>query len=179
MSHYSDASRHAVEGALSKGARIGLAPGGIAEMFEGYPKPGTHPDEEYAIARGRKGFVRMAVKHGIPVVPVYCFGATKMFKRLQLPDFFERISKLLRISVVIFFGAWGLPIPFRQKLRYVMGDPIYPSYVHEGASPPIEGSTAFITEVDGMHQQFCTSLSNLFERHKEAYGWGMKTLKLV
>ena len=46
---HSDASRLSVDRALAAGDRIGLAPGGISEMFEGYPKPGTHRDEEYAI----------------------------------------------------------------------------------------------------------------------------------
>ena len=129
-----DASRDAVDSALSEGARIGLAPGGIAEMFEGYPKPLTHPDDEYAILEGRKGFIRMAIRHGVPVVPVYAFGATKMLRRLQLPGFVEQISKLLRISICIFFGRWNLPIPYRTKLLYVMGKTLYPpSASHDDA----------------------------------------------
>jgi hypothetical protein len=28
---------------------MGLAPGGISEMFEGYPKLGRHPNEECVI----------------------------------------------------------------------------------------------------------------------------------
>ena len=72
----SDASRSAVDKALSEGSRIGVAVGGIAEMFEGYPKHLTHPDEEYTIVR--KGIVRLAIKHGIPIIPVYCFGSTKL-----------------------------------------------------------------------------------------------------
>jgi hypothetical protein len=172
-----DAGRVSVDRALSSGARIGLAPGGIAEMFEGYPKPGTHPDEEYAIAR-HKGFLKLAVKHGLPVIPVYCFGASKMLKRLQLPDFFERISKILRISVVVLFGRGGLPIPFRQRLLYTVGEPIYPRYIQEGGQLPTD-SLEIQQQVNEMHTKFCDSLTNLFERHKESYGWGHKTLKLV
>ena len=64
----SDASRTAVDHALTSGSRIGVAPGGIAEMFEGYPKPGTNPDGEYALLHNRTGFVRMAIKHRLPIV---------------------------------------------------------------------------------------------------------------
>lgn len=161
--------------ALSEGSRIGLVPGGIAEMFEGYPKPNTKPNEEYAIVR--KGFLRMAIKHGVPVVPVYCFGATKMFRRLQLPVL-ERVSKLLRVSLVVFFGAWGLPIPFRQRLLYVMGQPIVPATGignnnQDGASVDME------QQVDIMHQQFCDELLRLFERHRDSYGWSQKQLKFL
>jgi len=168
-----DASRPAVDSALVQGSPIGLAPGGIAEMFEGYPKPMTHRDDEYAILESRKGFIRMAVKHGVPVVPVYCFGATKMLKRLQLPAFVENFSKLLRISICVFFGRWGLPIPFRQKLLYVMGQPLFPP---EAAS---SGSKEFQQQVDDMHKRFCDELMRIFDRHKEAYGWGNKILRLV
>jgi 2-acylglycerol O-acyltransferase 2 len=171
----SDASRSSVDKALSQGHRIGLSPGGIAEIFQGYPRPFTHPDEEYAILKPRKGFIRMAVKHGVPVVPVYCFGATKLLKRLQLPAFFERISNLLRISIVVFFGSWGLPVPFRQRLLYVMGEPLFPPSNMAGP----EGSPQFEAQVNLMHAQFCEELKTLFDRHKESYGWQRKTLRLV
>lgn len=135
-------------------------------MFEGYPKEGTSPHEEYSIVR--KGFLRLCVRHGIPVIPVYVFGATKMFHRLNLPVL-DRLSILIRMSIVIFFGVWGLPIPFRQRLSYVMGDPIVPS----SSSSNVED------QVEDMYQRFCTELLRLFERHKDAYGWGHKSLKLI
>mmetsp|Transcript_21749 Transcript_21749/g.33015 ORF Transcript_21749/g.33015 Transcript_21749/m.33015 type:complete len:147 (-) Transcript_21749:1649-2089(-) len=146
-------------------------------MFEGFPRPGTHPDDEYVLAR-HQGFIKMAVEHGVPIVPIYCFGASKMFRRLQLPNIVEKISKLLRISIVILFGAWGLPIPFRQRLLYTVGEPIYPSYIRECASKPID-PVSFQNQVNEMHEKFCKSLENMFERHKSSYGWGHKTLKLV
>jgi len=167
-----DASREAVDCALAEGARIGLAPGGIAEMFEGYPKPLTHPDDEYAILEGRKGFIRMAIKHGVPVVPVYTFGATKMLKRVQLPGFVEQISKLLRISICVFFGRWGLPIPYRAKLLYVMGKALYPPTASQD-------DELFRQQVDDMHQNFCMELRRIFDRHKHAYGWEDKSLKII
>jgi hypothetical protein len=157
-----------VNAALAQGSSIGLVPGGIAEMFEGYPKPNTKPSDEYSIVR--KGFLRMAVQHGRPVVPVYCFGATKVFRRLQL-NFLEHISNVLRISLCIFFGQFGLPIPFRQRLMYVMGDPIY---------PPVDVLGVCMDQrVDEMHKAYCKSLLKLFDRHKDVYGWAHKSLKLI
>jgi 1-acyl-sn-glycerol-3-phosphate acyltransferase len=167
-----------VDKALSVGARLGLAPGGISEMFEGFPKPGTHPDEEYAITR-HKGFLKLAMKHRKAVIPIYCFGASKMFRRLQLPSFFERLSKILKTSIVIFFGRWGLPIPFRQRLLYVVGEPIYPRYIAEGKSMPLEDTQDYQHQLDELHSKFCAALTKLFERHKESYGWGHKVLKLI
>ena len=76
-------------------------------MFEGYPKIGRSPDEECALLNSRKGFVKLALKHRLPLIPIYCFGASKMFKRLQLPPTIEKISNYLRIAFVIFFGKFG------------------------------------------------------------------------
>lgn len=172
----SDASRSAVDRALGQGDRIGMIPGGIPEIFEGYPKPLTHPDDEYSIVP--KGFLKMALRHQVPIVPVYCFGATKLLKRLPLPDIVERISLALRVSICLFFGVAGLPIPFRQKLFYVMGDPIVPP------SPTATTSSSNRPNqeqeiVNDLHQQFCNELVRLFENHKETYGWGHKSLHLL
>lgn len=164
----SDASRPAVDRALSLGSRIGLAPGGIAEMFEGYPKPNTHPDEEYMIVR--KGIFRMAIKHGVPIIPVYCFGNSKLLRRLELPSIVEKLSLLFRVSFVVFFGRWGLPIPFRQRLLYVMGQPILPPSADERPDFGLN------EQVDDMFTRYCEEMIQIFDRHKESYGWAHKTL---
>lgn len=166
---YSDASKPAVDAALQNGCRLGLNPGGIAEIFLGYnPSASAPPDTEYSIVR--RGFLRMAAKHGLAVVPIYCFGATKMMRRLNLP-LLEKLSLLLRVSLCIFYGVWGLPIPFRQRLLYIVGDPIYPST--HGGSMDDEAV------IDDMHQRFCEELRRIFDRHKTAYGWGHKNLEVM
>lgn len=170
-----DASRSAVDQALSEGSRIGLAPGGIAEMFEGYPKSGTHPDEEYAIVR--KGMFRLAVKHNVPVVPIYCFGSTNLLRRLQLPSLVEKLSLVLRVSLVLFYGQCFLPIPFRQKLLYVMGNPIHPT--HHTSQAFSVSESLLDQRVDDMFARYCDEMIRLFDRQKESYGWPHKTLKLV
>ena len=48
----------------------GLNPGGIAEMFH------TQDAHETVFLRHRKGFVKLAIQHGVPLVPGYCFGNT-------------------------------------------------------------------------------------------------------
>ena len=115
-----DANKSSVDRSLSNGDRIGIAPGGILEMFENYPKKGREPDEECVLLESRKGFIRMAIKHGVPVIPVFCFGGSKAFKRLQLPPFVEKVSNMLRISLCVLFGRWGLPVPLHTKLLYAV-----------------------------------------------------------
>jgi 1-acyl-sn-glycerol-3-phosphate acyltransferase len=64
-------------------------------MFQGYPKPGFNPNQEVALLKNRKGFIRLAVKHKIPAVPIYVFGASKLMRRFDIP-YAEPLSKLLR-----------------------------------------------------------------------------------
>ena len=123
-----------------------LAKGGIAEILQD-PDPG----HEYAII-GR-GIFRMAVKHQVPVIPIYCFGSSMLLKRLKLPRFIEKLSLMLRISLVIFFGRWGLPIPFRQRLLYVMGRPIYPDSLRD-----INSNHSINQSAEKMHEQYAREL---------------------
>lgn len=171
---HSDASRSSVHAALAAGDRIGIAPGGIGEMFEGYPKARSHPDDECALLQNRKGFLRMAVRHQVPVIPVYCFGASKMMRRLNLP-LLEKISKVLRFSVCVFYGRWGLPVPFSQRLLYVVGRPIVP--------PPLssddEDDLILRQQVDEMHEKFCEELLRMFDKFKGSYGWDHKILRIT
>eukprot|EP00879_Flechtneria_rotunda_P000818 GHRR01000942.1.p1 GENE.GHRR01000942.1~~GHRR01000942.1.p1 ORF type:complete len:378 (+),score=36.87 GHRR01000942.1:444-1577(+) len=58
---------------LSQGS-VSLVPGGIAEMFL------WEEHREIIKVRTRKGFVRIAVEQGVPLVPVYHFGNSKLFR---------------------------------------------------------------------------------------------------
>ncbi|CAN0010794.1 unnamed protein product, partial [Laminaria digitata] len=60
------ASPGPMDEALRQGQSLSLAPGGIGEMFlDG------DAGKEFALIKGHKGFVRRAMAHGVPLVPVY------------------------------------------------------------------------------------------------------------
>ena len=145
-------------------------------MFEGYPKLGRSPNDEVALLANRKGFIRMALNHKVPVVPVYSFGSTKMLKRLELP-LLESLSNFMRVSVCLFFGQFGMPVPFQQKLLYVMGRPIFPPDFKTDFSK-LE-NTEQTHAIDAMHRTFCVELDRIFNKYKYSYGWGHKSLKIV
>jgi hypothetical protein len=172
--HCVDASRSSVDAVLQSGdRRIGIVPGGIAEMYQGYPKPNTHPNEEYAIIR--PGLFRLAIQHQLPVIPIYCFGSTKFFRQVHAPVL-ERLSVWLRVSVCLFYGVLGLPIPFRQRLQYVMGRAILPPITameSDGSNTTVDAAS------QAMQEAYCRELERLFYRHKDAYGWSEKVLKLM
>ena len=70
----------------------------------------------------------------------------------------------------------GLPIPFQQRLLWVIGKPIHPPTIDGSLT---EDSVEFNELTDQMHQRFCDELTGIFERHKHYYGWGHKTLRIV
>lgn len=59
-------------GKRKTGVSVGLMVGGIAEMFM------IRPDHERIKLKDRKGFVRVALEHGTPILPVYMFGANQV-----------------------------------------------------------------------------------------------------
>jgi Diacylglycerol acyltransferase len=164
-----DASRPSVERALHHKERIGLAPGGIAEISQ-------TPSDTQEDAIIRKGIFRLALKYNVPIVPIYCFGSSMLLKRWNMP-WMEKLGVMLRISLVVFFGKWGLPIPFRQRLVYVMGNPIYPSCQQQS----VGGVKLDDAQVDDMYQRYCQELLRIFDRHKQSYakGWENKNLSIL
>ena len=57
------------------------------------------------------GIVKIALRAGAPLVPVYGFGHTKLWTAIVDPfGLLERISLALDVSLVPFVGRWGWPI---------------------------------------------------------------------
>ena len=69
---------------LSQGHSLCIHVGGIAEMFEG------HEAKEVVHLSRRRGFLRFALCHGAPVVPMYHFGGSQIF------SFWPRCATLRR-----------------------------------------------------------------------------------
>jgi hypothetical protein len=57
------ADRKSISQALAQEKNLVLIPGGIAEIFQ------TREQEEVALLKGRKGFVRLALRHGELTTP--------------------------------------------------------------------------------------------------------------
>ena len=119
--------------------------------------------------KSRKGFVRLALQQGVPLVPVYVFGNSMLLKLVALPQLFETLSRWLRVSLTPFMGRWGLPIPFRLPLLYAVGAPLM---VTKTPNPTP-------AQVDELHRRFIAALIQLFDKHKHLYGWANKRLSII
>ena len=109
-----DASSKSLKKHLAKGGIEGsvvLYTGGIAELFK------CSEGDETLFLKERKGFIKLALREGADVVPMYFFGNTSV---LTIPSskLLESISRKLQMSLTVFWGRWGLPIPRPLKVSY-------------------------------------------------------------
>lgn len=128
------------------------------------------PGREALYLRSRRGFVRMALQHGAPLVPVFAFGQSSHYGYLRLFIDWPRklvprahAARFMRLAgyvPMLIWGRMGLPMPRRVPLRIVVGRPI--------AVPRCGHPTA--RQVDLLLSRFVEEMEALFERHKAAAG---------
>jgi 1-acyl-sn-glycerol-3-phosphate acyltransferase len=123
------AAPDSIASALAAGRDVALWPGGEVDSL----RPWTKRDE--AILAGRKGFVRMAINTGVPIVPISTVGGPD-----SMPVVFSgrRLAKALRLDQVArlkmfpfaISAPWGLSpailpeIPFPAKIRTAFQEPV-------------------------------------------------------
>nr|XP_006637644.2 PREDICTED: 2-acylglycerol O-acyltransferase 1 [Lepisosteus oculatus] len=139
--------------------------GGAAEALDA--RPGSLILE----ALHRKGFIRIALKCGAHLVPVFSFGENELFNQLKNPKgsivrtIQERLRKMMGFSLPIFHArgvfqySFGF-MPYRKPIYTIVGKPIE---VEQNANPSAE-------EVDKLHSKYLEELTQLFEQHKAQYG---------
>jgi 1-acyl-sn-glycerol-3-phosphate acyltransferase len=123
------AAPDSITSALAAGHDVLLWPGGERDSL----RPWTQRDE--AVLAGRKGFVKLAIRAGVPIVPVSTVGGAdsmpvlatgkRLAKLLQL----DRIARL-KMFPIAFQLPWGvspalLPeLPLPTKIRTAFQDPV-------------------------------------------------------
>lgn len=162
-----DASRKVAERQLDKGRSLLIIPGGEAEQIR------TENGKEIVYVQKRKGFIKLALRKGVPVVPVYVFGVSDMYHTSHaLFGFRHWLVKNLGVAVCFTLGKWYSPFcPVNVKTTIVFGKPIEMKCKKEG-DPTDE-------EVQAKHKEFVASLEKLFEDNKKTYGYGDRKLQII
>ena len=124
--------------------------GGMVELFYASPK------KETVFLKQRKGFVKLALRTGADLVPVYLFGNTTSLEALKWP-ILAKISRKTGVSFTLFWGRWFLPLPKKVKLTYARGRPL--------GLPHIEHPTD--QDVGKYHALYVRKLVELFDRYKK------------
>uniref|UniRef100_A0A8C3XNY9 Acyltransferase n=1 Tax=Chelydra serpentina TaxID=8475 RepID=A0A8C3XNY9_CHESE len=143
---------------------LAIAVGGAQEALDARPGAFT------LLLKNRKGFVRLAMEHGAPLVPVFSFGENELFDQVDNPKgswlrrMQHRLQQIMGISLPLFHArgvfqySFGL-LPYRRPIFTVVGKPIKVEKKH---NPSQE-------EVDRLHQMYIEELCKLFEEHKTKY----------
>jgi 1-acyl-sn-glycerol-3-phosphate acyltransferase len=123
------AAPDSISAALAEGHDVALWPGGEVDSL----RPWVKRDE--AILAGRRGFVRMAIRAGVPIVPIstvggpdampVLFSGRRLSRLLQL----DRLARLKAFPIAV-SAPWGIgpallpEIPFPTKIRTAFQAPI-------------------------------------------------------
>nr|KAI8751415.1 2-acylglycerol O-acyltransferase 2 [Biomphalaria glabrata] len=163
-----EVSKESIEWVLAKegcGNAVAIMIGGAVEALE------AHPGSFKLKIKSRKGFCKLALRHGACLVPVFAFGENDLFEQVANPDgslvrrFQNFLTHALGFSPALFHGrgifnyTFGL-LPFRRPVSTVVGEPLN---VERTETPSQE-------QIDALHGKYCAALEDLFETHKLKYG---------
>jgi 1-acyl-sn-glycerol-3-phosphate acyltransferase len=142
--------------AFDKGAPVLVYPGGDYETF----RPSWHTDRiEFA---GRKGFVKLALERGVPIVPVVAIGGqeTALFatrgERIAEATGWARLTriKVLPVAIAPPFGVTLLDLPARLPL---------PAKITVEVRPPIDLAERFgpEPEYDRVYEEITAEMQDV------------------
>mmetsp|Transcript_2394 Transcript_2394/g.5190 ORF Transcript_2394/g.5190 Transcript_2394/m.5190 type:complete len:382 (-) Transcript_2394:69-1214(-) len=163
-----DASRHVARNTLEGAESIGISTGGVAEIFF------TNEEDECILLKERIGLVKLAIRTGADVVPCYLFGNTKLLNCWAgegIPGgtfVLEKISRKLGFALILIYGRFFLPIPYRKPILAVKGRPIH---THQ-----IKGENPTPKQIEMIQTKLLEEMERIFDTYKPLYGWDNKKL---
>jgi 1-acyl-sn-glycerol-3-phosphate acyltransferase len=123
------AAADSISGALAAGRDVALWPGGERDSL----RPWTKRDQ--AVLAGRKGFVKLAIRSCVPIVPIATVGGPDSMpvlasgRRLARWLALDRVARLKMFPIAL-QAPWGISpallpeIPLPTKIRTAFQDPI-------------------------------------------------------
>lgn len=156
-----------VNAAGRKPRNLYILPGGVAEIFT------STPQRHAIVFQNRRGLIKLSIETNCELVPCYVFGGTDFFHNLATDGgFFANLSRRMRAGLTIFWGPYGLPIPFTPKVTMVIGNPI--------PIPQVENDDERRSKAnDLLHAAFLQEMQALFDRYKAAAGYPDAVLEVL
>ena len=138
------------------GLTIGLQPGGIPEQLE------ADHAQDTAIFPARLGFIRMAMRYGMPLLPVYIFGENQAYTTCGKwgRTIAHMTYRLTGAPLVPILGLWGLPwlVPKPTNVSVCWGRPV-------PVGPPNTSPTD--QDVHNVFERYVSELQRVFDLFKD------------
>ncbi len=158
-----DASPSTAKYNISKGRSIFIYIGGEKEQLM------TEPSKHKIYLSSRKGFVKLALQHGTPLVPMYCYGENECYSEVNLFFGFRKwLQHQFKIVVPFVYGRWYTLIPYKVKMTVEIGNPVHVSQVDNPTQK----------QIDEIHETFTREMLRLFDRTKGRNGFPTAKLEI-
>ncbi|EGZ28740.1 hypothetical protein PHYSODRAFT_284323 [Phytophthora sojae] len=153
-----EVSRQAFTYTLQQKESVLIVPGGQAEMLEQHSGR-----NEVRVYTHHKGFIRLAIQHGAPLVPVLSFNEGEMLDNVEAPALQRWSVKKFAVPFPFFpYGRGLLPIPRKVHIPIVVGEPLEVPHIPNPSKEDIEK----------VHSKYFAALEQMFERYKDEVGCG-------
>ncbi|KAJ8566177.1 hypothetical protein ON010_g6948 [Phytophthora cinnamomi] len=156
-----DASRSTGEKVLKEGNSIIVYPGGVPEIFRTDP----NSKETQLVLKKRFGFIKLAMRQGVDLVPTFVFGEKWLYNKWSPPKALtEFFRKAFGIPVLVFWGKfWWMPKAPTKDKHYglVYGKPISVKHTE----------TPTDDEVRAVHSQYVAEIGRIFNQYKSEFGY--------
>ncbi len=163
--------KHTFRHKLANGKSFVFCPGGVQEVLA---MDDNNQNNIILYLKKRKGFVKMALEYGSPIVPVFTFNLDGSFGYiLTRGRLVAWLARMIGFLPLFFWGRYFIPmgIPFPKKITVVLGKPI--------ELPRLDASKINPEVVEKYHCMFMDEMTALFERHKSEHGYGDRKLLIL
>ena len=140
----------------------------------------TRNGREAVVLAGRTGFISLACKYGYTLVPTYAFGQNETFtvSDTTLGGLQTWLQRTFKVSIPIFYGVYGTPLPHPVQITLAVGKPIkMPKLPSSGDGTAAAEPSAQV--VEQLHKEYVASLRTAFEKHKAGAGYGDRELQVL
>jgi len=153
-----DASRQTAEYLLKQGYSLTIFPGGIEEQI--HTSPGRY--DLYMEGRRHGGIIRLALVHGVPLVPCFAFGPPNYFIPIKAAKNLQTfLYKKFRMGIPFVTGRWNMVIPVKgSKLTIVVGKPLNLPRIPDPKDEDLEK----------YQKQYIQEVKRIFDQYKPQYG---------
>lgn len=180
-----EASQRTLDALLASGNSVALNPGGLWEQVcvsdassltvkrdcHSPPCPGsplarmaqvhTTHEEEAIHLQPRLGFIRLAMRHGVPILPSYGFGENQLYRSTWYAAATLPLRRWLaehaRVGVPAVRGRFGSIFPFPTHHTFVVGRPV--PVGAPNAAPTTE-------QIEEVLERWKAEMLRIFDEHK-------------